>query len=46
MQKKSEGVIKTTHRYTRVIQKKNAERALFSEESANRILNHEIDFKI
>lgn len=37
--------IETAHRYTRVIHKKNAERALFSQDVANRILNHETDYK-
>ena len=38
--------IQTAHRYTRKIQKSNAERSLFSKEAANRILNHESLYKI
>ena len=38
--------VKTAHRYTRAIQKKNAERALFSKETAQRIMNHEAIYKI
>ena len=38
--------LQTAHRYTRAIEKKNAERALFSPEATRRILNHESDFKI
>ena len=35
----------TVRRYTRKIQKNNIERALFSPEVANRVLNHETSFK-
>ena len=38
--------IQTAHRYTRKIQRNNAERSLFSKEAANRILNHESLYKI
>ena len=38
--------LQTAHRYTRKIQRNNAERALFSKEAANRILNHESLYKI
>ena len=43
---KTQKKLQTAHRYTRAIQKKNAERSLFSPEVANRILNHETDYKI
>ena len=39
-------IIQTTHKYTRVIRKKNVEKALFSPEVASRIMNHESSFKI
>ena len=35
----------TVHRYTRKIRKNNIERALFSQEVADRVLNHETSFK-
>ena len=38
--------IQTAHRYTRVIHNKNAERALFSTEVADRIMNHKSEYKI
>lgn len=38
--------IETVHRYTRKIRKNNAERSLFSQEVANRVLSHESIYKI
>ena len=35
----------TVHRYTRKIRRKNTERALFSQEVADRIMNHDTSFK-
>ena len=43
---RTRGKMQTVHRYTRVIHKKNIERALFSQEVADRVLNHKIDYKI
>lgn len=43
---KTKQTAKTVHKYTRVIEKKNREKALFSEEVANRIMNHESIYKI
>jgi len=37
--------IYTVHRYTRKIRRKNTERALFSQEVADRIMNHNTSFK-
>ena len=43
---KAKEKIQTAHRFTRKIYKKNNERSLFSQEVADRILNHQTDFKI
>ena len=43
---KAKEKIQTAHRFTRKIYIKNNERSLFSQEVADRILNHETDFKI
>lgn len=43
---KAKEKIQTVHRFTRKIYKKNNERALFSQEVADRIMNHETNFKI
>lgn len=43
---KTQNKAKTVHRYTRVIEKKNSERALFSKEVAERILNHKSMYRI
>ena len=43
---KAKEKIQTVHRFTRKIYKKNNERALFSQEVAERIMNHETNFKI
>lgn len=46
MAEKTRHTIETAHRYTRVIQKKNADKALFSQEAADRIMNHESIYRI
>ena len=38
--------VQALHRYTRVIHNKNKQKALFSQEAADRILNHESVYKI
>ena len=38
--------VKKVHRYTRVIQKSNAQKSLFSKEAEQRILNHESVYRI
>lgn len=38
--------VQTVHRYTRVIQKSNANKALFSQEVADRVMNHKSVYKI
>ena len=43
---KTQNKAKTVHRYTRVIEKKNSERDLFSKEVAERILNHKSMYRI
>lgn len=43
---KTKEKIQTAHRFTRKIYKKNNERSLFSQEVADRVLNHETDFRI
>lgn len=44
--KDTKNKIKTAHRYTRKIQRGNKERALFSKEAADRIMNHKSEYKI
>ena len=43
---KAKDKIQTVHRFTRKIYKKNNERALFSQEVADRIMNHDTSFKL
>ena len=43
---KTKKTVQAAHKYTRVIQKKNIERSLFSKEVADRVMNHESTYKV
>ena len=42
----TKNAVKTIHRYTRKLKKNNINRALFSKETADRIMNHESLYKL